>query len=143
MNQVLLGLGSNIRPEYYLYEAAKHLRLRFPGIRFSGVYRSAAIGMDGEDFLNACCLLDTDLVQQELVAFCKALEDDYGRDRSEGSWKPRTLDVDLIQWNGQAIGDDLILYAHVFVPAAELIDVPVPQGKLLQLQQAELRLDKI
>jgi len=29
------------------------------------------------------------------------------------------------------------------VPAAELIDVPVPQGKLLQLQQAELRLDKI
>ena len=125
MNSALLGLGSNIEPEYYLFGAATKLRDKFSNIQFSQVYRSSAIGMDGDDFLNACCLLQTSMVQHELVRYCKALEDTYGRDRSKGSWKPRTLDVDLIQWNGEALGDDLVRYAHVFVPAAELLGVPV------------------
>lgn len=141
MNQVLLGLGSNIRPDYYLQQAAEALSQRFAGACFSRVYRSAAIGMDGDDFLNACCLLQTELSQQDVIAYCKQLEDRYFRDRSEGSWKPRTLDVDLIQWNGEVIGDDLHLYAHVYVPASELIDLMLPDQDYSTLQEVGLELN--
>ena len=119
--QVLIGMGSNIEPEQHLSVAANEIRTRFSDAQFSSVYRSAAIGMDGDDFLNACCLLDSEEDEAALKEWMKQLEDAHGRDRSEGSWKPRTLDLDLIIYRGDVVDDDLYRYAHVYVPAVELL----------------------
>lgn len=129
MTQVLLGMGSNIESEFNLVRAAAALRIQFDGITFSSVYRSAAVGMDGDDFLNACCLFDTELSQQEICSLLKAMEDAQQRDRSKGSWKPRTLDLDLLIYDKQVVGDDLHLHAHAFVPAAELLAADLPEDE--------------
>ncbi|MDQ6993646.1 MAG: 2-amino-4-hydroxy-6-hydroxymethyldihydropteridine diphosphokinase [Mariprofundus sp.] len=130
---VLIGMGSNIDAEKNLIMAAARLRTLFSDTQFSSVYQSAAIGMDGADFLNSCCLLQSDLSQNALRLQLKSLEDEQGRDRSLGSWKPRTLDLDLLIYHGQVVDDELYCYAHACVPAAELVELELPlslQGKL-------------
>lgn len=125
MSVYLIGMGSNIEPERHLRAAAGEIRARFPGARFSRVYRSPAVGMeDAADFLNACCLLETDMDAAALAAWLKRLEDAHGRDRSRGSWRPRTLDLDILMADGEALDDELFHYAHAWVPASELAPLP-------------------
>ena len=140
MAQALLGMGSNIDAEYHLRQAAKALRRCFGEVCFSSVYQSAAVGMAGDDFLNACCLFDTELSESQLTVQLKALEDAQGRDRSEGSWKPRTLDLDVLMYDGQVVGDEMCRYAHVCVPASECVDVDLPDGFEALLTVQALRL---
>jgi 2-amino-4-hydroxy-6-hydroxymethyldihydropteridine diphosphokinase len=123
MATALMGMGSNIQPEAHLISAAAELSERYPQVNFSAVYRSKAVGMEGDDFLNACCLIQGVTDRVALVNWCKALEDRHGRDRSEGSWKPRTLDLDLLMFDEEVVDDDLFRYPHVYVPASDLIDL--------------------
>jgi len=121
MAAVLIGMGSNIDAEANLQQAATALRAVFSDVRFSTVYRSKAIGMDGGDFLNACCLLASDVPQETLKQQLKMLEDAQGRDRSHGSWRPRTLDLDILIYDDVVVDDEVYRYAHAFVPASELM----------------------
>ncbi|MDX8388680.1 MAG: 2-amino-4-hydroxy-6-hydroxymethyldihydropteridine diphosphokinase [Ghiorsea sp.] len=126
MVTTLIGMGSNIDPETHLTAASHKLRGHFEGVRFSSVYSSKAVGMDGDDFLNACCVFEHDLSHDELLIWLKKLEDEYGRDRSEGSWKPRTLDLDILMIDGDVLDDDVYRYGHAFVPASELVQLKQP-----------------
>jgi len=140
MATALVGMGSNVSPEGHLFSAAVELRDRYSQIKFSSVYQSKAVGMEGEDFLNACCLIQGVQDQIDLVNWFKSLEDRHGRDRSEGSWKPRTLDLDLLMFNEEVLDDDLFRYAHVFVPASELIDLKLPDPENGVVLKVELNL---
>ncbi|MDQ6987542.1 MAG: 2-amino-4-hydroxy-6-hydroxymethyldihydropteridine diphosphokinase [Mariprofundaceae bacterium] len=141
MTEFLIGMGSNIEPKQHLKSAATALSAAFSEAEFSGVYRSAAIGMqDAADFLNACCLLQSDMQQDVLAGWLKQLEDAHGRDRSEGSWKPRTLDLDVLMAGGEVVDDELFRYAHAYVPARELVDLPHVDVDMSGLEQVDLRL---
>lgn len=140
MTTALIGMGSNIDPENYLKCASQDISQYFSNVIYSKVYQSAAVGMDGDDFLNACCLLEGVPEQAVFLQWLKDLENKYGRDRSEGSWKPRTLDLDLLMYGDKVIDGDLFRYAHVFGPASELIDLPLPSAQEGILTQIALRL---
>ena len=140
MASVLIGMGSNIEPELNLTLAAKALREMFEGANFSAVYHSAAIGMDGADFLNACCSVESEFSATLIRARLKALEDLQGRDRSEGSWRPRTLDLDMLMYDGLVVDDELYKYAHAYVPAAELVAIDLPDDTVNAVTLVELRL---
>ena len=103
MSLALLSLGSNQQPEHYLRLAAEALAERFPGARFSPVYRTPAVGFEGPDFLNAAAAIDSDLDVYALDAWLHALEDAHGRRRDVPRFSSRTLDVDIIYF------DDLVL----------------------------------
>ncbi len=122
----LIGMGSNIEPEKNLKQAADALREVFSEVRFSSVYQSKAVGMDGDDFYNACCMIKTGFDEASLRKQLKSLEDVQGRDRSEGSWRPRTLDLDVLMLAGEIVDNELLCYAHAYVPAAELVDIELP-----------------
>ncbi len=140
-NEFLVGMGSNIEPERHLKLAAIALCERFPDVLFSGVYRSPAVGMQGAaDFLNACCLLHSNMQQDEFGVWLKQIEDAHGRDRSCGSWKPRTLDLDVLMAAGEVIDDELFRYAHAFVPARELLPLPDSDIDISALKRVDLRL---
>jgi len=132
MAEVLIGMGSNIDPESNLLQAAAALRAEFGAVIFSSVFRSAAVGMDGDDFLNACCLFNSTLEQVEVRRRMKELEDAQGRDRSSGSWKPRTIDLDVLMYHGKMIDDELYSYAHAYVPASELVELNAPLPGTMQ-----------
>jgi len=140
MAEVLVGMGSNIDAENNLLQAASALRTEFGNVTFSSVYRSPAIGMEGDDFLNACCLFDCTLEQAEVRCCMKALEDAQGRDRSRGSWKPRTIDLDVLMYAGRVMDDELYCYAHAFVPALELVELDEPRFDAQTLTPVALRL---
>lgn len=132
-------MGSNIEPERHLCAAAQAMRQQFGDVDFSSVYRSEAVGMDGDDFLNACCIFSVDLTYEDLLSWLKALEDKYGRDRSEGSWKPRTLDLDVLLIDDVVVDEDLYRYGHIFVPASELLCLKRPQHvQFAELVQVEV-----
>jgi 2-amino-4-hydroxy-6-hydroxymethyldihydropteridine diphosphokinase len=67
MPRVFLGLGSNIDAEANLQLAIRELRSRFGDLQLSRVYRSAAVGFDGDDFLNLVAAFDTDQPPRELL----------------------------------------------------------------------------
>lgn len=140
MVSVLVGMGSNIEPESNLSRAAVALRREFGGVSFSAVYSSAAVGMDGDDFYNACCLLEVDLAEAEVRTQLKLLEDLQGRDRSRGSWKSRTLDLDVLMYDGVVVDDELYRYPHAYVPAAELIALSLPVDDQKTVTLVPLRL---
>jgi len=138
MAKVLIGMGSNIDPESNLRQAAAALRAEFGAVIFSSVFRSAAVGMDGDDFLNACCLFDSELELAEVRRRMKAMEDVQGRDRSRGSWKPRTIDLDILMYHGKVVDDELYRYPHAYVPALELVELSTPAPAAQQLSMVAL-----
>jgi len=138
--EALIGMGSNIEPDVNLMRAAEVLRGQFGAVRFSSVYASKAVGMEGDDFFNACCLIETELDEKRLRRLLKTFEDAQGRDRSKGSWRPRTLDLDVLMYGGVMVDDELVRYAHAYVPATELVDVGLPEDQEGLLTLVALRL---
>ena len=66
----------------------------------SPVYRSQPVGVTGQPpFLNAVAELETELPPDALLDLMLAVETDHGRTR-EVRWGPRTLDLDLLWYEG-------------------------------------------
>ena len=95
-SRAYLSLGSNIRPEQNLRQAIAALRERFGEVLLSPVYRTAAVGFDGPDFLNAVAVIDSDIHPFALNDWLHALEEAQGRDRRDASYSNRPLDIDII-----------------------------------------------
>lgn len=128
-----LSLGSNLEPEANLRSAIAALRARFDmkhasAVRVSAIYRTAAVGFDGGDFLNAGVVVETDLAPLALDTWLHALEDAHGRDRSGPRFGDRTLDIDLVLYDDVVMDgpghlrlprDDL-RHAFVLRPLAEI-----------------------
>ncbi len=125
---IYLGLGSNKDPERHLRAAIEALRTTFGEISLSPIYRSSAVGFEGEDFLNAVALVHTDWGVGEIKDYLTQLEDQHGRDRDQPKFSDRVLDIDLLlydDWMGEFDGlvlprDEITRYAHVLKPLADL-----------------------
>ncbi|MEM7054654.1 MAG: 2-amino-4-hydroxy-6-hydroxymethyldihydropteridine diphosphokinase, partial [Pseudomonadota bacterium] len=76
---VYLGLGSNVDAATNLRSALKHLQAEFGEVELSPVYRSKAVGFSGDDFLNACCCIQTDMGPGQLKHWLAELENRHGR----------------------------------------------------------------
>lgn len=128
MSTVYLGLGSNQDAERNLRSGIRALYHRFDNTAISPVYRSAAVGFSGEDFLNCAARIDTDLSPTQLKAWLTELEDTHGRDRDQPKFSDRTLDIDILlhddkvgDFDGLSLPrDEILKYAHVLKPLADL-----------------------
>lgn len=116
MRRVYLSLGSNIDPEKHLRAALSELQTRFGALMISPIYRCAAVGFAGADFLNLAVALDTELDPHTLNVWLHALEDRHGRQRNVPRFSNRTLDIDIVLY------DDLVLQGegNLDIPRAEL-----------------------
>lgn len=114
--RVYLGIGSNIERERYITAGLDALRENFGELQVSPVYESAAVGFDGEPFLNLVAAIDTDLAIAELARCLKAIEAANGRRRGEPRYSPRTLDLDILTY------DDVVgSISGVELPRAEIL----------------------
>jgi 2-amino-4-hydroxy-6-hydroxymethyldihydropteridine diphosphokinase len=130
---ITIALGANLPsparcPEQTLRAALA--RLEALGLRIvsvSSFYETPA-WPDASDppFVNAVASVETDLQPVELLALLHGVETDFGRMRSVPN-APRTLDIDLIDHNGQVMTGALNLphprlesRAFVLVPLAEI-----------------------
>lgn len=103
---IFVGLGSNIDAENNVRKAINNLSQQLGNARVSYVYRSSAIGMDGNDFLNAVVGGNTDLTLDETVTLLQESELRQGRVRTANKFSDRTLDLDLLLY-GNLTNDKL------------------------------------
>ena len=147
MSRAYLSLGSNVDAVTHLRTAVRALEARFGDVVLSPVYRTRAVGFDGPDFYNAAAIIESDLDPHALNAWLHALEDAQGRDRTGPRYGDRTLDIDIVLFDGLTlegagnlrIPRPELKHAFVLRPLAEIApDVAVPgTGRtLVQLWEA-------
>ena len=129
MARVYVGLGSNIDPEPNLALGVQELRRRYGDVQLSPVYRSKAVGFEGDDFLNLVAGFES---ESSPLAICEDIElihNLVGRDRKSGKWEARPLDIDLLLYNDLVVDErpvrvpreDVLEYSFVLRPLAELV----------------------
>ena len=107
MNKAIIGLGSNISPQENMTKALSALDQQFRVLRTSTIITTKPIGyLDQDDFLNTAVMIETAFDQNTLIQSLKAIEDRLGRNRSGLKFGPRTIDLDIIVWNGDIIDPD-------------------------------------
>jgi len=116
MAKAYLSLGSNLDAAVHLRGAIDALRAEFGAIVLSPVYRTRAVGFDGNDFYNAAAVIETGLEPQALNDWLHALEDAHGRDRSGPRYGDRTLDIDIVLFDDRALDGP----GHLRIPRPEL-----------------------
>ena len=97
--KVYLGLGSNLGDrEWNLAQAVRRLS-RTAGVNVvarSSLWQSAPVGPAQPDFLNAAIEIETSLALPAVLAVCKEIERELGREPGGPRWGPRSLDLDLL-----------------------------------------------
>jgi 2-amino-4-hydroxy-6-hydroxymethyldihydropteridine diphosphokinase len=63
------------------------------------------------DYLNAICIVESELPALELLALLHGIEKTLGRERTE-KWGPRTIDLDLIQYGTLLSSADELTLPH-------------------------------
>lgn len=116
MSRAYLSLGSNLDPGLHLGAAIDALRERFGTLVLSPVYRTRAVGFDGNDFHNAAAVIETDLEPAALNEWLHALEDANGRDRSGPRYGDRTLDIDIVLFDDRVLAGP----GNLWIPRPEL-----------------------
>lgn len=121
IHTAVIGLGSNIQPEVHLLQAAQRLSEHVEICEVSQIYQNPAQGSDGPDYLNAALLIRTALSKLELKEkiLCR-IEEDLDRQRSKDKNADRTIDLDILCFDGLCLDEELWSRAHVSVPAAEV-----------------------
>lgn len=127
MPDTYVAAGSNVRPRANLGRALATLGAEFPGLQASRAFANAAVGFEGDEFINLVMRFPVDLPLPALLERLKAVERECGREPGAPKWGPRTLDLDLLLC-GDLIGrfpgamlphPDLTTRAWVLGPLAE------------------------
>lgn len=129
--KVALSLGSNMNDRQAYLDLAI---IKLKGARgcknvcVSSMYETTPYGgVEQDDFLNCCVVMETYLSPKKLHALTSTIENDAGRERTI-HWGPRTLDIDVILFGRQIIDtaqlriphSDMINREFVLEPLAEI-----------------------
>ena len=97
--KAVIALGSNIGDtKANLDLALTMLREATDVKQVSSCYSTKPVGYtDQPDFLNAVCIIETELPAMALLAMLQGIEKVMGRERTI-KWGPRTIDLDIIQY---------------------------------------------
>ena len=123
MPRVFVAAGSNVEPERNLAKAAAALAKDFPDIELSPWYRNAAVGFEGEDFINFVVGFSTDLPVHDVVAKLRAVEALCGREPGAPKWAPRSMDLDILLY-----GDLILDEPGLKLPRPDLLKRPFMLG---------------
>ncbi|TDG11628.1 2-amino-4-hydroxy-6-hydroxymethyldihydropteridine diphosphokinase [Seongchinamella unica] len=151
MARVYLGLGSNIERERYITAGLDALAGLFGELDISPVYESAAIGFDGQPFLNLVVGVTTDLSLAELAKRLRHIEYEHGRPKNATRFSARQLDIDILTYDGlvgvidgvELPRGEILENAFVLRPLADLVpkNSHPADGRSFETLWTELGLD--
>lgn len=128
MTAVFVAAGSNVEPVANLHRALDVLARHYPSLRCSRAYSNAAVGFEGDDFVNLVFAFDTDDDVRTVLGHLHEAEAACGRARNAPKWAPRSMDLDVLLY-GDTVADqpglvlprpDLVRRAYMLGPMAEL-----------------------
>jgi 2-amino-4-hydroxy-6-hydroxymethyldihydropteridine diphosphokinase len=150
MPTVYVAIGSNVDPAENVAKAMNELMRVFPRTRFSSCYRNRAVGFEGDDFINCVAGFDTELPVRDVVERLHAIEMLCGRPRDAPRWAPRTMDLDVLLYDGLVCDEprlklprpDLLQRAYMLGPLAELAPQVMHPTEKLTIRALWQRFDR-
>jgi len=117
INTCVVGVGSNIQPEENIREALRILEEEQTLLSVSAMVETEPIGISEQpSFINGAAKISTSMNQEEFSVYLKKVEDRLKRDRSQPRFGPRTIDLDVVVWNGKVVDRDY--YSREFLKNA-------------------------
>lgn len=117
--RAFIALGSNIGDRQAHLAHARVRLAALPGTRvvaMSRIEETEPIGPVAQGaYLNQMVLLETSLSPAELLAHCRAIEAERGRERRE-RWGPRTLDLDIVRYGARTVREPDLTIPHPELP---------------------------
>jgi 2-amino-4-hydroxy-6-hydroxymethyldihydropteridine diphosphokinase len=116
MTRAYVGLGSNLGDTESMLLHALAAIAATPGIEVvavSSFRETDPVGyLDQPRFLNGAAALDTELPPRELLDRLLEIERELGRTRDGPPLGPRTIDLDLLVYGDEAIGEPGLQVPH-------------------------------
>jgi 2-amino-4-hydroxy-6-hydroxymethyldihydropteridine diphosphokinase len=111
--KAVIALGANIgNPSEQLDIAIALLKESTDVVAVSSYFSTKPVGgPEQPDYLNAVCILNSELPATALLSLLHGIEKSLGRERTE-HWGPRTIDLDLIQYGGLLSSADELQLPH-------------------------------
>lgn len=107
MNIAIISIGSNIDAEKNIARMLKILGNEVEIEKVSSLVKTKPIGIKNQpDFTNGALKAQTGMNREDLNRLLKTIEDELGRDRSTPKFGPRTIDLDIVIWNGEILDED-------------------------------------
>lgn len=156
-NTLAISIGSNLDNRLlYLREGVRCLSDCFGApTHISGVYETEAVGVSGHPaYLNAALLFEFSGMPGEALAHTSAVEQAFGRKRTDSRPLPRNLDVDILLMGNEIVDLPFLSIPHprmhlrrfVLVPLAEIAPTlvhPLLKQNILKLLRSCPDLGKV
>ena len=124
INIAVIGIGSNIDAVNNIAGMLEILGKEVEILKVSEIIKTKPIGIiDQPDFSNGAVKIQTNLQKEKLELLLKTIEDHLGRDRTAPKFGPRTIDLDLVIWNGEVIDNDYYTRDFLKKSVDEVLDV--------------------
>lgn len=127
---VLLSLGSNIGDKKkYINDACDLIKERniLQNITKSSYYRTEPYGVKQQDnFINIVVSGFTELSAFELLAACKVIELDLGRQARE-RWHEREIDIDILIYGNEVVLSDKLIVPHPLMKQRKFVLIPATE----------------
>jgi 2-amino-4-hydroxy-6-hydroxymethyldihydropteridine diphosphokinase len=113
--RVVLSVGANLGDRLGTLQGCVQVIAGLPDtdvLAISPVYETAPVGGPPQpEYLNAVLLIQTGLPPRDLLDKLHGVEAGFGRVRAE-RFGPRTLDIDIISYDGQVSDDPVLTLPH-------------------------------
>jgi len=122
MHQVHLLIGSNIQPQKNIPAALDMLKDFHPILSCSRIWKTTAYGSVGPDFLNIAIFAETPLNKEEYKQkVISPIETALKRERFADKNAPRTIDIDIILFDGVIQDKGIWDKFFITVPLSDLL----------------------
>jgi 2-amino-4-hydroxy-6-hydroxymethyldihydropteridine diphosphokinase len=128
---VYVAAGSNVAPIENLRRALDVLDRHFAPLTVSRAYANAAVGFDGDDFINLVIGFRTGLLVHQVLERLHEAEAACGRERNAPKWAPRTMDLDVLLF-----GDTVCAEPGLTLPRPDLLKRPYMLGPAAEIAPA-------
>lgn len=121
-HECLISLGSNIEPDIHFSQALTIIGHECDLLASSQAIRTAPVGYQQQpDYLNAALLVSTPLEREAFRAYLKGVENRLGRVRGVIKSGPRTMDLDMVAWDGELLDESYYQFDYVRTPIDEVL----------------------
>jgi len=128
LNEVIIGIGSNINPKTNIKKTKELISTKAKILKISSFIETVPLGVKKQNnFINGSILITTDMNKNALEFWLRNLEDKLGRMRTLNKYGPRTIDLDILVWNGEVVDGDVYKRSFLRSSIEELLpDLKLP-----------------
>jgi len=125
---IYISIGSNKGDKFKNLQNAVDLIHQKIGcvLSISKVYKSPAVGFEGDEFLNACIIIESTLNPKASMQKLLNIEKELGRTRSvKKGYESRTIDLDIIFYEDEVISTKSLKIPHLEMHKRKFVLLPL------------------